>query len=427
MVESIVITLREGVEAALVVGIILAYLTKAGRNELGRWVYWGLASAVVASLSLALVFRLVGFDPENEYLEGIMLGLAGLFVASMVLWMWKTSRNLRRGMERRLETITAKDSSVVAGASLFAFTFLMVLREGVETVLFLQASAAGSEAGVMSLLGGLVGLSLATFFGVLLVKGSVRINLSRFFAITGIALLVLALKFLAGSAHEFGEVGLLPLNKEAMAIIGYFVRGRSSDLIMAAIIATPLLLLFWEARVGSRKTRGAAEESGPEARKRRAAARLQRTWQAGLAAVAGVVLITMASTAVAGPSLIDPAPEPVSAMEGQIRVPLTGFDEGVLRKFTYRAANGVEVRFLAARLPDGSFATGLDACEICGTKGYAQEDDVAVCKNCGAPIALDSFAFGGGCNPRVIQAQVDADALVLDEASLQAAAEYFVE
>src|SRR3990172_3315053 len=105
MVESLIITLREGVEAALVVGIILAYLAKAGRSELGRWVFWGLGSAVVASLAVALVFRLVGFDPENEYLEGAFLGVAGLFVASMVVWMWRTSRNLRRGMERRLQAI----------------------------------------------------------------------------------------------------------------------------------------------------------------------------------------------------------------------------------------------------------------------------------------------------------------------------------
>src|SRR3989304_1808415 len=137
MVESLVIVLREGVEAALVVGIILAFLSRPGGEGLRGRVFSGLALAVVMSLALALVFQGLGLNPENEYLEGALLGVGGIFVASMVVWVWRSARHLRKGMERRLETMARPGG--FPGVGLFLFTFFMVFREGVETVLFLFA------------------------------------------------------------------------------------------------------------------------------------------------------------------------------------------------------------------------------------------------------------------------------------------------
>src|SRR3972149_11186693 len=99
MIESLVITLREGIEAALVVGIILAYLAKTQRTALNRYVYVGLGLAVAASIGVAAFFQAIGFDPENEVLEGAMLGIGGVFLDTMVLWMARTAKNIQRDME----------------------------------------------------------------------------------------------------------------------------------------------------------------------------------------------------------------------------------------------------------------------------------------------------------------------------------------
>ncbi len=204
MIESLVITLREGIEAALVIGIILAYLHKTGKTSLSRFVYGGLALAVIASLGLAAVFRALNIDPEDGILEGSMLGIAGVFVATMVIWMWRTARNIKGEMENRLQSIVgseiASTSITSQGLGLAAFTFFMVLREGIETVLFLAAATLG-EFNFLSIIGAGIGIGLAVLFAILFTRGSLRINLSRFFTVTGIVLLLLAIKLIAGSVH----------------------------------------------------------------------------------------------------------------------------------------------------------------------------------------------------------------------------------
>ncbi|MBU2604190.1 MAG: DUF2318 domain-containing protein [Actinobacteria bacterium] len=436
MIAAMVIMLREGVEAALVVGIVLTYLAKVGRKDLDRKVYWALGVAVGASLALAVVFERMGIDPENEYLEGILLGVAGLFVVTMVAWMWRTGRSLKAQVEARLEVITTPGERKAAGAGLFGFTFLMVLREGIEATLFLKAAALGDTSSAGTFIGGLLGLGVAVLFAVLFIRGSLRINLSRFFRITALALLVLAVKLLAGSVHEFAERGIVPLTETAMMLIGYFVRGRSGSLITTALIAVPIVLLLWESWSGSRLVarsgEGAEDLGGPvaksgaaERRKRQAARRLERLWQVGLAGITGVVVLTMTSTALAGDSLIDPAPQPVTATAGTVSVAASQLPQGEVQKFVYSSADGSQVRFIVARLADGSTVGALDACEICGAIGYGQDGPVAVCKNCAAPIALDSFTFGGGCNPRPLAMELTAGGFSIAQTALEAAAPIF--
>ena len=253
MIASLVITLREGIEAALVVGIVLAYLTKVGRTELKRFVYVALAAAVAASVALAAVFELAGLEPDNPYVEGAILAVAGVFVVTMVLWMRKAARGLKAKMEKRLETITTGEKGRGIGWGLFGFTFVMVLREGVETVLFLKAAALGTEASVTALAGALIGLGLAVSFAVLFIHGSVRINLPRFFRYTSIALLVLGAKLLLGSVHEFSEVGLFPIGNRVIEEVSGVATGTPGAIITALVIAVPVLLLLWEISGGMRR------------------------------------------------------------------------------------------------------------------------------------------------------------------------------
>src|SRR3972149_10701973 len=174
--EAFVITLREGMEAALVVGLILAYLNRAGLVPLRRWAYAGLGLAVVFSILGAMVFSLAGFDPENEILEGTLLAIAALLVFSLVVWMWRTSRGIKQQVEDRLESLTTSGTKR-QGWGILAFVFFMVFREGVEMILFLAALSLAATPDLAGLLGGPAGVGLAALFGVLIVKGSLRINL----------------------------------------------------------------------------------------------------------------------------------------------------------------------------------------------------------------------------------------------------------
>ncbi len=304
MVESLVITLREGIEAALVIGIILAYLRKTGQESLRRPVYLGLALAVIASLGVAWFFRAVGFDPDNEYLEGALYAVAGLFVASMVIWMWRTARGLKGEMESRLSAIISTPKA--GGASvlgLLLFTFFMAFREGVETVLFLAAVGLGEEANPLGLVGALLGLALACLFAVLFIRGSIKINLGRFFKVTGVVLLVLAAKLFAGAAHEFGEVKLIPLNKEIMAVLGYLVRDDTATMLVMALVAVPIFLLLWES-LRQPRLASVLGESAAERRKRLALARLERTWQIALGAATLAIVLALGSTALNRPAAL---------------------------------------------------------------------------------------------------------------------------
>ena len=421
MGEALIITLREGIEAALVVGVILAYLAKTGRLALRRYVYQGLAAAIVGSLGLAAFFQVKGFDPENEYLEGALLTVGGLFVASMVVWVWRTSRDLRRRMETRLETLVTGTSGRGPGLGLFLFTFFMVFREGAETVLFLMAATLG-RFDLLTLTGGALGVGLAVLFAVLLVRGSLRINLGRFFTVTTVVLLVLAAKLLAGGIHEFAEVGALPMSAGVMQALGYFVRDKSSTIVLMALLALPLLLVLWDS--GAQTPAPAETANGAERRKLLAARRHDTVWRVALSVVALAVLLAMGSSALAR-GAYDPPPEAVTPVQGAVHIPLASLEVGQLHKYAYVSASGVTVRFLVARLEDGSVPTALDACAICGTMGYMQEGNHAICKRCNAPIYMPTLGFGGGCNPLPLAASIEGGDLVVQEAELARAAAIF--
>jgi high-affinity iron transporter len=213
--ESVVVTLREGVEVALVIGVLLAYLRRTGREVYGRYVLLGLSAALLASLLGAVLIHRYGLDPDNPAMEGSVMFVAAGLVASLVIWMWRTGRSVRRRLEERLDTLVSQASTTTiqqrAALGVFVFAFFMVFREGVETVLFLAAlSGTVGGSALYNALGGGTGLLLATLFGILLVRGSLHINLRRFFNVTGIVLLILVAKLIAGGVHEFLEVSILP-------------------------------------------------------------------------------------------------------------------------------------------------------------------------------------------------------------------------
>ncbi|MCL5987001.1 MAG: Fe-S-containing protein [Actinobacteria bacterium] len=410
MIESLVITLREGVEAALVVGIILAYLNKTGKTSLNRMVYLGLGAAVIASIAFAMLFQALKLNPENEYLEGTLLGIAGILVASLVVWMWRVAKSIRENVERKLDVISSRGNLRAQGVGLLGFTFLMVFREGAETVLFLMGATLGRFE-LLSFIGGAIGLGLAVLFAIFFIRGSLRMNLSRFFAVTSIVLLVLALKLVLGSLHEFGEVGAIPLTPGIMSFVGFFVRENTSTVLLMVLLMAPLLVILWDVR-----SRGVVSlmkgESSVEKRKHLALRRQERAWRLSLVIASIFIMFAMGWVLLAANSFTDPEPIPVAPVGGEIRIPVAELAEGKLAKYVYDTG-GTGVRFLIVRYPDGAISTALDACQICGPSGYGQEGETAICKRCNAPIALDTIGQGGGCNPLPLAAGLASDIVVV--------------
>lgn len=195
-IPTFVITLREGVEAALVVGIVLACLSKANRSELNQWVYAGVAGGVVGSVLIGLFLSLTLSKVQYSMpaLQGIIKPFLGVLFGSvaivmlswMLIWMTQQAKNLKGEVEGSLKDALADSEN--SSISIFSLVCIAVLREGFETVLFLFSSLEQSVAGV---LGAIAGLTGAFAIGVALFKFGVKIDLKRFFKTMGIFLLLI--------------------------------------------------------------------------------------------------------------------------------------------------------------------------------------------------------------------------------------------
>src|SRR6476619_5599434 len=239
MLQAFIGTLREGVEAALIVGITLAYLGKIGRPQLRKFVYFALAAAFIASIGVAIVLSRLQWN--QDIFEGWIMLAAAFFVVTMIVFMMKTGRALKGQIEGKVGTLAGKN----AAFGLFLFVFLMVLREGVETVLILGAVSLNSTA-LLSFLGTLSGVIVAIVFGVMFVKGSVRINLQKFFRVTTVILFFVAAQLIISGLHELSENGVLPSSREEMALIGPIV--TNEWFFFVTIVALAGLMVLFDAR-----------------------------------------------------------------------------------------------------------------------------------------------------------------------------------
>src|ERR1700757_5021892 len=252
MLQAFIITLREGVEAALIVGITLAYLTKIGRADLRKTVYAALAAAFLGSIGVAVVISRTHLN--EDVFEGWIMLVAAFFVVTMVVFMMKTGRKMKGEIEGKVGLLAGND----AWFGLFAFIFLMVLREGAETVLILSAVTLNSTE-LMSFLGTLLGVLAAIAFGVMFVKGSVRINLQKFFKVTTGLLWFVAAQLVISGLHELSENEVLPSSKREMAIIGPIVRNDLFFFVTIFALAALMVLFEVKRRQPATIARGGAE------------------------------------------------------------------------------------------------------------------------------------------------------------------------
>ena len=226
MIESFVIALREGIEAALIVGIILGYLKKVGAETLTKPIYYGVGLGVLASIGVAGIFLLlrVGFEGKYEQLfEGITMLVAAVILTTMILWMRNNSKTFSEDMREKVETALTKRQSY----GLASLAFVSIWREGIETVLFL-GSASFTSSGIQLLIGGGLGLGLAVLIGVAIVKYSVRLNLRTFFNVTGILLILFAAGLVGRSVLEFQEVGAIAPVVDHVYNINWLIDNQST-------------------------------------------------------------------------------------------------------------------------------------------------------------------------------------------------------
>ncbi|MBI2933355.1 MAG: DUF2318 domain-containing protein [Planctomycetes bacterium] len=419
MFESFVITLREGVEAALIIGLLLAYLTKTNRAALKGPVLWGFATAVGASVALAVVVRLLEIDPEKY--EGAILAVSALLVVSMVIWMHRHGRRLKAEIEQKVETL----SSAPGPAQkfwLFLFAFLMVGREGVETVLFLSAASLSTQ-GTLTIIGGLAGIAIAILLGVALVKGSLRIDLRKFFGVTAVMLLIFAVQLLAGAFHEFIEQKQLIVARpdQVMAVLGPLV--RNSAIFIIALLALPFALIAWSA-LRAPACPPMAADNPAEARKQRALHASERTWRLAFSTLAIVVVAAIGTNFVYASRGLELTPTTLlEPREGAVRVALSSVKEGELARFGIFSVDRV-VRFIIYRGADGP-RTAFDACLICFDKGYVQQGEHLICLNCLAEIFAPTIGLEGGCNPIPLTSTTQGDEIVVRVSDLEAGRNYF--
>jgi high-affinity iron transporter len=364
MLSALLVALREGVEAALVVGIVLVYLNRTGRRALTSYVWAGVILAVAASIAAALLLQ--RWHVSEDGFEGLLMLAAGVLVVTMIVWMNRVARHLKKHIEQRVEAY-AQQSTRAAGWGIGFFVFLMVVREGAELVLILRAVEL-SSAGVQVWIGTGLGIAIAVAVGLFFFQGTLRIPLHRFFAATSTILMVVAFQLLLTGLHELSEAMWLPSSKREMATIG------------------------------------------------------QKRWSFAAAVLCVLVVLSFAADYVYARAAAAPIPaKTLVAENGRVRVPLSQLTDSSLHYYT-ADVDGSVIRFLVIHRQNGDFATALDACQICGASGYRQEGQNVICRNCGAAIYIPSIGQSGGCNPIAVTSRVEGGEVIVDLSALADAA-----
>ena len=208
MLASFLLSLREGIEAALIIGIVLGALRKLNRSEMAPAVWYGALTAMLVSLVTGVLLTAFGLSLEGaaeQIFEGVAMLLAATVLTWMIFWMNRQSRSIKG----ELESGVGRATSTGGTRALFGLAFLAVVREGIELALFLTAATFASDPR-STILGSLLGLGAAILLGWGLFASTLRLDLRRFFQVTGLLLILFAAGLVAHGVHEFNEVGWIP-------------------------------------------------------------------------------------------------------------------------------------------------------------------------------------------------------------------------
>src|SRR3989441_9754312 len=346
-----------------------------------------------------------------------MLLIASVFVVTMIVWMNRVARHLKKEIEARVE-VYAEKAGRAAGWGIFLFVFLMVLREGAELALILRAVELSSE-GLQTWIGTIVGIGAAVAVGLFFFKGTLRVPLHRFFAATSVILMLVAFQLALTGLHELSEARWLPSSRAEMAILGPIVGNELFFFVFIFGAAALLILREWLATSHDKsagETMNDAEKRLLESQNRR-----QRRWMiAAATASLTVILVLTADFIYARANSAPPSARAIEAVADIVRVPISEVQDGNMHLFTVNAG-GQSLRFMIIQKRSG-WGAALDACRICGAEGYRQDGQNVICRHCASAIYIPSIGDQGGCNPIGVPSHVDGGDLMIDISSFTQAA-----
>ncbi|KKR91711.1 MAG: High-affinity iron transporter [Parcubacteria group bacterium GW2011_GWC2_42_12] len=259
MLQNFIITFRETLEAALIIGIILSYLARIKQTKYNNVIYIGVAAGIIASIIGALIFTEIagGFTGRAEQIfEGVTMLIGAALLTTMIFWMMK-QKHIASELEHKVST----ELNEAHKFGLFLLVFVAVLREGIETVIFLGAASFVSTGN--SLTGSLAGIAAAVLLGYAIFVGSMKIDLKKFFNITSVLLILFAAGLVAHGIHEFEEAGIIPIVVEHVwdinsilnenGLVGSMLKGLfgyngnpSLIEVLSYIIYVISVLIFWK-------------------------------------------------------------------------------------------------------------------------------------------------------------------------------------
>jgi high-affinity iron transporter len=255
MFANLMLGLREGLEASLIVGILIAYVVKVGRRDAILKIWLGVAAAILVSIGLGIALT-AATDLLGPVAEPLIAGFASVAAAIMVTWMIFWMANTAKNMRSSLEKDVSKSLST-GTAALVAIAFLAVVREGAETSLFVWAAAQNADTSVRPLAGALLGIVASAIIGYLIYRGALKFNLSTFFTWSGAYLVIIAGSILIGGVGDLQEeAGWFPfLTGMAYDVGGWFPEGSVQELLARGLVgfhtsATWLMVVVWVAYVG---------------------------------------------------------------------------------------------------------------------------------------------------------------------------------
>jgi high-affinity iron transporter len=235
MLASFLLSLREGLEAALIIGIVLGALFKLNRAHLNRMVWIGVGAAVIVSVIVAIALDLLGMEFEGtgeQIFEGAAMLLAAGILTWMILWMRKSAPNLKNELEAKTNEALRSQG----GKAIFMLAFLAVVREGIELALFLLAVQKASSP-MQTLIGALAGLAGAAALGWVLFKSARKMSLRGFFQATNVLLIIFAAGLVAMGVHEFNEAGVIPAVIEHVWDLNWILSAESElGLLLKALV-----------------------------------------------------------------------------------------------------------------------------------------------------------------------------------------------
>jgi high-affinity iron transporter len=275
MLAPFLIMFREGVEAALIVGIIASYLRQTGRRHLMKAIWIGIVLATLMCLGIALILQATTGDfpqQQQEFFAGIIAIVAVGVLTWMVFWMKKAGRSIKGELHTQIES--AIRSNDKWGLALVGMAFFAVAREGLETVVFLLATFQQKQVGPQAAVGALFGYAAAIAVGYGLYQGGIRLNLRKFFKWTGAFIILVAAGLLAGAVRAFHEAGFWNIGQTVVfdwssslpihgvigsvlaGILGYTDAPTVSELIAYFGYLIPTMLLFFLDRDARRELPG---------------------------------------------------------------------------------------------------------------------------------------------------------------------------